>query len=381
MDASLLDQVIAGFQERFTQEPRHIIQAPGRVNLIGEHTDYSDGFVLPVAINFGIVIAFRPRQDKMLKVHSLDFDDCMSVDLNGLEKGPPSWHEYIKGVAWVLMENGYDLTGWEGVMAGNVPIGAGLSSSAALEMATAKAFCLTSSFEMAPADLALTGQRAEGDWVGVNVGIMDQLISAAGKAGHAILIDCRSLDYETVPVPDGVSFFVLDTSTRRELTNSAYNTRRQECETAAEIMGVPILREADLSMLEANKSIMPDPVFRRARHVISENERVHAFSAAMRNGNLEQMGRLINACHFSLERDFEVSSTELNIITSIAREHPACIGARMTGAGFGGCALALVRTDEAGDLASFVHQKYFEQTGIEPRIFPVESADGVGEIL
>lgn len=374
---TLKHKVIEGFQTRFGKQPEYVIHAPGRVNLIGEHTDYSEGFVMPAAIDRGIAIAFSPREDATLQVFSLDFDELMSADLNALAKAASGWQEYIKGVAWVLQMQGHPLTGWDGVVAGDVPIGAGLSSSAALELAAARAFSIASGIEKSLTDLALVGQKAEGDWVGVRVGIMDQLISAVGRQGHAVQIDCRSLDYAYAPVPVGIGFIVLDTGTRRELAHSAYNTRREECETASAILGVSALRDASLEMLEAKKSELSETVYRRARHVITENERVAAFSEAMRTGNRRRMGELIDACHASLDQDYEVSSRELNIIAEISRRHPACLGARMTGAGFGGCALAVVETDKLEGFEEFVSSVYLAETGIEARIFRVEAGDGV----
>ena len=380
--ASTLHHLVTNtFYDKFGFQPAIGVSAPGRVNLIGEHTDYSDGFVMPVAIDRGITIALHPREDQRLRVFSIDFEEMMDVSINALEHSHAGWQEYIKGVAWVLREEGHSLSGWDGVFAGNVPIGAGLSSSAALEVAAAKTFSHISQFEKTATQLALIGQKAEGDWVGVKVGIMDQLISTLGKQGHAVLIDCQTLAYQYVPIPKEISLMVLDTGTRRELTNSVYNIRRAECEEAARILGVPVLRSATASMLAEQKPTMAENIYKRARHVISENKRVHAFGRAMRNGSMEEMGRLINQCHHSLKEDFEVSSDELNIIVEISQQHPACLGARMTGAGFGGCALAIISSSEEEMFSNDVSEVYRAQTGLLPDIFQVQSADGVHLIL
>ncbi len=354
-----------------------LLQAPGRVNLIGEHTDYSDGFVLPVAINLGITMAMRPREDSKVRVYSIDFDETMEIDLSDYQNTNDSWQEYIKSLAWALQEDGYELRGWDGVMAGNIPIGAGLSSSAALENIAAKAFALASDFTLSLAKMAILSQKGENQWVGVNVGIMDQLISAAGQQGHAMLIDCRTLEYEHIPIPDHVTFMVLDTMTRRELTNSNYNLRRQEVEQACEVMQIDLLRDCSQAMLCAFQEQLEPLIFKRAHHVVTENDRVLRFGEAMRTADLQKMGELLNQSHASLRDDYEVSSKELNTIVEISQAHPACLGARMTGAGFAGCALALIDAAQVDSFKQYVYDNYHAKTGIEPNIFPVDSANGV----
>jgi len=373
--------VIDTYQERYMRKPELAIYAPGRVNLIGEHTDYSDGFVLPAAINLGISIALSPCDDDTLQLYSIDFEQNTMIDLADMHKEGYGWQEYIKGVAWVLKEEGYPVGGWQGVLSGNIPIGAGLSSSAALEIATLEAFSRIGNFSLSPETMAKLGRRTETDWVGVNVGIMDQLISATGKANHAVLLDCRTLDFEYVPVPEEISIVVLDTKTRRELSNSAYNTRHKEVRQAAQTLGVGVLRDANLATLESRIGTMPENVYKRAMHVLTENERVHEFSKAMRTGKVEEMGKLINRSHQSLRDDFEVSSDELNLIVTIAQEHSECLGARMTGAGFGGCALALIKQGSDQDFIKKVYDRYLTETNIKPHIFKVEISDGVSSEL
>ena len=243
--------IVARFDSRFHQSPRWVVRAPGRVNLIGEHTDYNDGFVLPLAIDRAVWIALRPRDDRRVAVYSVDYDQMGEFSLDGLRNEKAGWIEYLKGTAWSLQDAGLALTGWEGVLQGDVPLGAGLSSSAALEMATARALAAAGNLDWNPAKMAKLGQRAENKWVGVNCGIMDQLISAAGRENHALLIDCRSLDCQPVPFPPGVAVVVLDTSTRRGLVDSAYNERRSQCEAAAKFFGVTALRDVTMEQFRA----------------------------------------------------------------------------------------------------------------------------------
>lgn len=377
MSNALNDKVVNKYIHLYHGAPKVLVVAPGRINLIGEHTDYSDGFVLPVAINLGIVIAMTPREDRLIKLYSIDLNEHIEINLSKLSKEKDGWQEYIKGVAWALGEKGYDLHGWQGVIAGSIPIGAGLSSSAAVLVATTKAFSISSDLSLSATEIAQIGKTAESEWVGVNVGIMDQLVSAAGKSDHAVCLDCRTLDYEYVPIPGKVSFVVLDTMTRRELSHSAYNTRHEEVKESSKILGVRNLRDANLNLLNEKKGLLSDTLFRRARHVISENERVLACSSAMKKGDLQEMGALIDASHTSLRDDFEVSSKELNLIVEIAQNQASCLGARMMGAGFGGCALALIENANVEHFIGQVTEAYLAETDIRPHIFKVESEDGV----
>ena len=373
----LFKKVINAYQINFADSPEVLISAPGRINLIGEHTDYSEGFVLPVAIDLEIIIALRRRADRMVNLFSIDLADHGTIDLDDLQKTAEGWLEYIKGVAWVLGNHGFDISGWQGVITGSIPIGAGLSSSAALETAAIKAFCHSSVINLSKLEIAKLGQEAEINWVGVNVGIMDQLISSAGKANNAVLLDCKTLEFEYVPIPANIRFIVLDTMTRRELTTSAYNRRHEEVIMAANILGVPTLRSASRTLLINNRAKMPPEVYLRARHVITENERVHSFCKAMQACDLTEMGQILNASHTSLREDFKVSSRELDCIVNLAQKHEVCYGARMMGAGFGGCALALIDDTDNSNFITNVHQAYHAETGIEPRLFSVESSDGV----
>lgn len=369
-------RVVSEFQRIFGHAPDCVVRAPGRVNLIGEHTDYNAGFVLPMAIDRAVWIALRPDDSRHVTVHSQDFRALIEFRLDDLRNTGTGWPEYLKGVAWALQAAGYPLGGWQGVLAGDVPIGAGLSSSAALEMATARAFAAAGGWEWEPARMALLGQRAENQWVGVNCGIMDQMISACGREGHALLIDCRSLDTELTPVPPGTSVVVLDTATRRGLADSAYNERRTRCEAAARHFGVPALRDVTLAQFEAREGELHAETRRRARHVVTENARTLEACAAMRRGDASQVGRLMNASHASLRDDFEVSSPELNTMVACAVEQAGCFGARMTGAGFGGCAVALVDQVMAPIFAGAVASAYQARTGISPSVYVSGATNG-----
>ena len=376
----LAQRIRDAFRDEFGREATLVVRAPARVNLIGEHTDYNDGFVFPMAIDRAVWIALAPRSDNHLVVRSFDFPEQHDVALDQLAHEKAGWVEYIKGVAWSLGAAGRPAPGWEGVIASDVPIGAGLSSSAALELAALRAFVSLSGGVWEPPVMAALAQRAERDWVGVSCGIMDQLASAAGWRDHALLIDCRSLAIDHVPMPRDTVVVVLDTDTRRGLVDSEYNTRRAQCETAARILGVPALRDATVADLEARADLLDPVTYRRARHVITENERTLAAARALRTGDVATMGRLMNQSHQSLRDDFEVSGPELDAMVRHAQAHRACHGARLTGAGFAGCAVALVRASEADAFAADVSAAYQAETGRNPRVYTCTAADGAAVI-
>lgn len=370
------NQLSTVFSTHFGESSQLVVRAPGRVNLIGEHTDYNDGFVLPMAIDRAVWIALRPRPDAIVRIFSADYGQWGEFDLACFSHENAGWLEYIKGTAWSLQQADHKLQGWEGVMAGDVPIGAGLSSSAALEMATARAFAAVSGLAWQPAPMALLGQKAENEWVGVNCGIMDQMISAAGEADHALLIDCRSLEIQSVPLPADTTVVVMDTATRRGLVDSAYNERRAQCEGAAAYFGVKALRDVSLETF-TGKAAGLDPITRRrARHIITENERTLAAVETMVQGDPITLGRLMNDSHISLQDDFEVSNQELDIMVEIAQAQEGCYGARMTGAGFGGCAVALVRSTVVGTFAQTIARSYQAATQLEPSIYICEATNG-----
>ena len=378
---SLQEKVTQAYIERFGKRPLFLVRAPGRVNLIGEHTDYNDGFVLPMAIDREICIALSPRSDNWVELHSLDLENPADFSLSTFEKGDEGWVEYVKGMAWTLQEAGFELTGWQGVSAGNIPVGAGLSSSAALELAVARAFATVSDLEWNPAQMAQLGQKCENQWVGVNCGIMDQMISAAGKEGHALLIDCRTLETCLVPLPPETAVVILDTTTRRGLVDSAYNERRSQCEEAAAFFGVSALRDVDIDTLNAKADGLAPLPRKRAKHVITENQRTLDAMAAMLQEDPHTLGKLLIESHDSLRDDFEVSSEELNQIVDCAlRRDTAIFGARMTGAGFGGCAVALVRDYNAKAFANAVSACYQAATGLQPNIYICYPSDGANVI-
>ncbi len=369
-------ELAASFAQHFGRQPQWIVRAPGRVNLIGEHTDYNDGFVLPMAIDRAVWIALQPRDDHRVRIYSADYDETQEFSLDGLANQKSGWIEYFKGVAWSLQQAGHRLQGWEGVVRGDVPVGAGLSSSAALELAAARAFALTSDLDWDPVAMARLGQRAENDWVGMRCGIMDQLISAAGLADHALLIDCRSLTLEPVPLPPALAVVVLDTGTRRGLVDSAYNERRQQCESAAEFFHVKALRDIDPDIFQQASSQLEEPMRRRALHVVTENERTLQAADALRRSETTALGVLLKKSHASLRDDFEVSSDALNTMVELALAQPGCYGARMTGAGFGGCALAIVDLPVAQSFAANVAEQYQAATGNTPAVYVCRATNG-----
>lgn len=378
---NVCNMVQDAFIERLGKPAELLVRAPGRVNLIGEHTDYNDGFVLPMAIDRFVWIALRPRNDRRVRISSLEMEPPGDFSLDDLHKDGSDWYEYLKGVAWALKEGGYKLQGWEGVMSGDVPIGAGLSSSAAIEMATARAFAQVAGFEWDPVRMAQAGRKAENSWVGVSTGIMDQMASAACQAGHALFLDCRSLHYESIPLPDRVSVVVLDTATRRGNVDSGYNERFQQCQMAARFFGVNALRDVSPQELTEKGRGLDEVVYRRARHVVTEDQRVLDAIDAMRASDVIQLGQLLDASHVSMRDDFEITNEALNIMVSIARSQPGCYGARMTGGGFGGCAMALVDAGKAEKFAGIVAHDYQAQTGVIPSVYVCHASQGAEVVL
>ncbi|MCL6509531.1 MAG: galactokinase [Anaerolineae bacterium] len=375
-------ELIARFEQAFGRRPAFIARAPGRVNLIGEHTDYNDGFVLPMAIDRDVTIVGAPRDDRAVRLHSTNFGAEALFSLDHIEKASTNtWSNYVRGVADVLQQAGLALSGFDGVIHGEVPIGSGLSSSAAIEMATVMAFAAAgaggpSSPNLDGVQAARLAQRAENEFVGVNCGIMDQFISSLGKAGHALFIDCRSLDYALVPVPRGVTVLVVDTDAPRSLAASAYNERRAQCEHAAHAFGVRALRDVSVETFERRRSELPNLIAQRAAHVIHENQRVLDAVAALRAGDVATFGRLMNHSHDSLRDLYQVSSKELDAVVDIARSVPGVHGARMTGAGFGGCAIALVEDGRVGELTQAIERDYPQRTGRQPKVYPCVASDG-----
>jgi len=385
-----VERVQQAFEREYGRPCEALVRAPGRVNLIGEHTDYNDGFVLPMALDRAAYVALVPRTDGVVRLLALDLDQRGSFDVASARRrdarGDPhaeegGWLEYPRGVAWALQEaDAHALRGFDGVLASDVPRGAGLSSSAAVELVIAAAFQKASGFVWDASEVARRMQRAENHWVGVASGIMDQLVGAAAVEGHALLIDCRDLATRPVPLPPGHAVVVLDTGTRRGLVGSAYNERREQCEAAARTLGVRALRDADLAALEARASALEPVVYRRARHVISENQRVLDAVTALEAGDAVSFGRLMDASHESLRHDFEVSSPALDQVVAAARSAPGCRGARMTGAGFGGCGVALVDDDAIDAFVAQVAETYARTSGFDGTFLVASAAAGAGRV-
>jgi galactokinase len=355
------------------------VRAPGRVNLIGEHTDYNDGFVLPMAINRSTNIAVTPHESRTVTLRSLHHGETAEFSLENLAPDASAgWVKYAHAVAGALSERSFGLRGFTGTVGGDIPLGAGLSSSASFAMAVAMAFAECSGFSLAPLEMARICLRAEQHWVGLNCGIMDQLVCACAIEHHALLIDCRSIAIRAVPLPERTDIIILDTGRRRSLTESAYNDREAECTAAARACGVASVRDLSLETLDVTP--VPPVLKRRALHVLTENTRTLAAAEAMQRGDARTLGNLMTASHASLRDDYEVSCPELDTIVSLARAQPGCLGARMTGAGFGGCAIALVETAHTPRFIPAIAAAYQAQTGIEPAIFRALPA-GAAEVI
>jgi galactokinase len=370
VDPRLISAVRTTFAEVFPGALPQVAFAPGRVNLIGEHTDYNEGHVFPMAIARGVAVAFRPRRDRLIRAHSIQVGTTRELTLDALETTPRNdWTAYVAGVAWAFPLGGEGLPGLDLVVAADLPMGAGLSSSAALEVAIARAFAASAGTKWEPEAAAKLCQKAEDEFVGIHCGLMDQFASAMSLEGCALLLDCRSLRSEPIPLPAAANVVVMDTGVRRRLATSAYNERRAACDSAVAAVreldeSVRALRDVNRPLLESARARMSDLVFRRAAHVVDENDRPRALAAAFREGNLGAAGRLMDDSHTSLRDLYEVSCPELDLLTDLARGHPACHGARMTGAGFGGCAIALVKHDGAHDFARRIAADYGQRTGL-----------------
>jgi galactokinase len=364
------EQARRRFIDSFGAEPALLVRAPGRINLIGEHTDYNGGFVLPMAIDQDLVIAAMPRPDRVVRVSSETEADWTEFSLDAVEHGA-GWAEYVKGVAVALGPD--QVIGWDGVIASDLAVGAGLSSSAAIELATARVFAEFSDLLWDPTEMARIGQQAENEWVGMSSGIMDQLICSTGRAGHARLLDCRDLSGTDVPLVSGVSVVLLDTGTRRTLLGSEYNDRRADCEAAAAQLGIDLLRDATPDDVEA----LDGRLKARARHVIGENGRTEAAAQAMTEKDAATLGALLNESHASLRDDFEVSSAELDAMASIAQAAAGCLGARQTGGGFAGSCVALVEDTAIRSFIDRVTAEYQAETGETGSAQVVEAVDGV----
>ncbi|MGD0806670.1 MAG: galactokinase [Anaerolineales bacterium] len=387
-----LEEVRVAFEERFDEPPYGIAHAPGRVNLIGEHTDFNEGWVFPAAIERAVFLAFGPLPEPKLEISALDISESISLPLPSPEREAaeqahafPDWARYPAGVAWVLARSGRKISGLRGVFSSTVPIGSGLSSSAALEVAFAIAFQSAGGWSASRMDLAQACQQAEHAFTGVRCGLMDQFASLHGKEGCALLLDCRTLEFEEVPLPGESALVIADTRVRHQLDEGGYNRRRAQCEQAAAILSqkypqVRALRDVTPEMLRAEEGRLPEEVRMRAWHVVSECARTLQMAEALRRGDLVQAGELMNEGHASLRDLYQVSVPELDAMVEAARSIPGCYGARLTGAGFGGCTIQLVQREKAGEFTELLKEKYFRATGIQPEIFSGRPANGAGII-
>ncbi len=373
------------YRRQFRGDPV-VFRAPGRVNLIGEHTDYNDGFVMPVALGFSTHVAIGPREDRTLHVFSTDFDELCVIPLDDTKPAHKKhWSDYVRGVAGILTALGLKLRGANLVIVGGVPMGSGLSSSAAVEVATAFALLHNSECTLDRKQIALACQRAENEYTGARCGIMDQFIACFGRAGNALLLDCRSLEYELLAMPQEYRIAICNTGVKHEIAFGEYNRRRAECEEAVVYLKsrsqrVDALRDLTLSELREFCQGMPAAIFRRARHVITENERVLKASDALRAGKMERFGQLMLTSHQSLREDYEVSCDELNIMVSLAEQIEGVLGARMTGGGFGGCTVNLVRRDSVARFQKEMEAGYRSAASITPQIYICDAADGAGRV-
>lgn len=379
---ALINNVTRSFSTIFGYAPTHFIQAPGRVNLIGEHTDYNDGFVLPCAINYQMVVAAAKRDDNTIRVIAVDYQndvDEFSLD-NTIEFLPNKmWANYVRGVIHFLQKDNYSFHGMDIAISGNVPQGAGLSSSAALEVAIGQTLKTLYQLPISQKEIALNGQKAENQFVGCNCGIMDQLISACGEENHALLIDCRSLETSAVTMPENMIVMIINTNKKRGLVDSEYNTRRQQCEEAARILNVTALRDATLEDLVAKKALMGEVVYRRARHVITENGRTLDAAEALRHGDLTTLSQLMMQSHHSMRDDFEITVKEVDSLVEIVKSVIGDRGGvRMTGGGFGGCVVALVTPDLVDKVVDSVKAQYEAKTGLKETIYVCSASQGAG---
>ena len=362
-------------------------RAPGRVNLIGEHTDYNDGFVMPAALDFSTWVRISPLEERKLQIFSENFSDEIEIDLDDQNlSARRRWSDYPVGVAVMLERAGHRLRGARLQIRGEVPMGSGLSSSASVEVATACALVANSGLQVDPRELALLCQRAENEFVGARVGIMDQFVSLFGQAKKALLLDCRSLEFRLLPLPDNVRLIICNTMVKHALASSAYNERRAQCEAGVKYMAkflpnVTALRDVTIEQLEEHAQGLEDVVYRRCRHVITENARVLSAGDALERDDLDRFGKLMGESHRSLRDDYEVSSEELDLMVEIAQKIDGVYGARMTGGGFGGCTVNLVGDLHVEEFTRRVSREYERTTSLKPEIYICTAANGAEEVF
>jgi galactokinase len=390
---NLIERISSLYRQTFGHSPEHIVRAPGRVNLLGEHVDYNDGFVLPAAIDRATFIAFSATNAPHSTLVAADFNQQASFSPETIptktqpDSSPlPEWGLYPAGVMWALMREGLSAPAMNAVFASDVPRGAGLSSSASVEMAFALAWQTLGGWNLAPMQRALLGQTAENHYVGVRCGIMDQFASACGVENHLLLLDCRSLEWKTVPLPEEVTIVIADTSVRRKLTSGEYNNRRAACEQAVrllqqELPDIQSLRDVSVEDFNRLENKLPAQVRKRARHVVEEIERTKQAQALLQAGDVRNFGRLMNECHVSLRDLYEVSCPELNAMVNIAQSLEGCYGARLTGAGFGGCTVNLVERQHAQSFAQTLAERYERETSLHPAIYITRPSHGAERLL
>jgi galactokinase len=374
-----IDKLKSEFSQRYGGTAR-IFRAPGRVNLIGEHTDYNDGFVMPCAIDFATYVAAGTRADRKIRVASRNFAGEYEFDLDHpTPEVAEGWARYVQGVALILERDGHVLRGADILIDSSVPVGAGLSSSAALEVSTGFAFSSLAGLEIEKWDLAKIGQKAEHEFAGVRSGIMDQFASAFGVENHALFLDCRSLDWSPIPLSNA-KFIICNTKTKHDLADGEYNKRRADCEEAARLLGHESLRNIAWEEFSEKAENLPERLRKRARHVIAENGRVLEAVECLRKGDLPEFGALMDASHESLSADYEVSSAELDLMVRIVRSQRGVLGARMTGGGFGGCTVNLLDAEVTDEFVETVISEYHGTTGITPEIYVCKASAGVAEL-
>ena len=369
--------IVEAFEGRFGASPSLWARAPGRVDLMGSHTDYNLGHVLTLPIGRDTWIAATPRRDRRVRLFSLNLDAPAEFDLDRIEKGPPGdWGNYVRGVAWALQEEGLETRGFDGLVHSTVPLGSGLSSSAALECAVATLFEGLAGWRLDPVRKARLCQSAENQFVGVSCGILDQYTSSAGRAGCALLLDCRDLSSRPVTLPDTIQVVICDTRSRRELAGSEYGQRRAQCEQGARALGVAALRDATLAQLDAAAGTLSAEVFRRCRFIIEEDDRVHRLARALAAGDRAAVGRLCAASFEGAMTLYEIGAPAMEAMMKAMLGAPGVIGARQAGAGFGGCMVALVEEKDAEAFCSAVAAEYLRRTATEPEVYPVAAAEG-----
>lgn len=379
---NLIQNVKDAFNSVLSYAPTHIVQAPGRVNLIGEHTDYNDGFVLPCAINYQTVVAAAKRDDNIVRVVSVDYGnetDEFDITQEITFQENKMWANYIRGVVKCLIGRGFEFKGADISVSGNVPQGAGLSSSAALEVVIGQTFKELYNLNISQAEVALNGQQAENEFVGCNCGIMDQMVSAEGNENHAMLLDCRSLETTAVAMPEDMSVVIINSNKKRGLVDSEYNTRREQCEEAARIFGVKALRDVSIDMFNAKAHELDEMVAKRARHVITENDRTEEAAKVLASGDMKRMAVLMAESHASMRDDFEITVKEVDALVDIVKNVIGENGGvRMTGGGFGGCIVALVPPTLVNEVKAAVEELYESATGLKESIYVCQAKNGAG---